>query len=53
MDITPDFAKNVLPPLEHKLLVTSESICEALKLVYIALTNLQKDSISANWSGSI
>jgi hypothetical protein len=29
-----NFAKNILPPLEHKLLVMRERIGEALKVVY-------------------
>jgi hypothetical protein len=33
LDITLDSAKNVLLPLEHKLLIMSESI-EMLKMVY-------------------
>ncbi len=35
-----DFAKNVLPLLEPKLLTMCERIGEALKIVYIVLANL-------------
>jgi hypothetical protein len=31
-----DFAKNVLPPLEPKLLVMWEKICEVLKMLFSA-----------------
>jgi hypothetical protein len=47
-----DFAKNVLPPLEPKLLVMWERIGEALKIVYSAY-QFEKHDISANRSTAI